>query len=1574
MKVTAVIRTRVTRAITFGASFIIGLTVLVMAAPRAMQLSVSSGKASQKEESKGAQLRVSHAELPLSFEPNLGQSERQVKFLSRGSGYKLFLTADEAVLLLEKSEANQEIRNPKLGGVQPDDLTLHSTVLTQNFSSAREQEQPGDPAVLAMRLVGASRRAPVRGLNEFPGMSNYFIGNDPANWHTNIPNYARVRYENIYPGIDLVYYGNQSRLEYDFVVAPGVDPGRITLAFEAQWRAQHKLHRPRLDHNGDLVINVNGREVRFRKPFVYQPTSEPGVQTPIEGKYVLRANNQIGFEVGQYDRSKLLVIDPVLLYSTYLGGNGYDQGFGVAVDGSGNIVLAGTTASTNFPTANPFQSLNAGGVDVFVTKFNPSGTSLVYSTYIGGRGGDSCEGLALDSSGDAYVTGFTNSPNFPTKNAIQNRKGIQNVFLSKLDPTGNLVFSTYYGGSQHDQAFGIALDSSGVYVVGNTTSPDYPTKNAFQAQNASGDDAFLTKFTLDGTSVIYSTYLGGAGGASLAYGVAVDSSQSAYMTGQTSTLSFPLMNPFQSQNTAAAGSVFVTKFTPTGNALVYSTYLGGTNTQSAGGIAVDSSGNAYVSGGTASVDFPTQNPLQAKIAGLFDVFVTKFNSSGSALVYSTYIGGAANELGGAITVDLLGNAYVAGYVLSRNFPTTPNAFQPTSGGNWDGFVLELNSAGSGLIYSSYLGGSGLDVANAIALDSSGNVYVTGSEGSTNFPITNNALQSTYGGGSSDAYLTVVGAVTTFPLTVSVTGTGTGTVTSSPIGINCGTICSATFASGTVALTANAGAGSTFAGWSGACSGAGICNVNMTAAQSVTATFATPTFSVLYNLGSNSGDPTNPTWPGIIAQGRDGNLYSTAPSALGGSNGAVFNFTPSGTVTVLTTFASGGAPQSGLTLGTDGNFYGTTFGCSVGGDGTIFNVTAGGTLSTLYPFTGGTDGKCPTAPPIQGSDGNFYGTATSSTTSGVYGSVYKFSTAGTGKFTKLHDFVNTDGAVPDAPLMQANTGILYGVTQSGGSNGGTGEVFTITTSGGFSVPFTFSGNNGHNSVAPLVQGSDGNFYGTAIQGGTSNTGVVFKITPSGTSTVLHNFVGSGDGASPYGGLVLASDGNFYGTTSQASASTGCGTIFRISNGNFQTLFTFPSDGSLGCGPQATLVQHTNGTLYGDTSAGGSTIGGVCPSGCGAFFSLNASLPPFVSLMPSSGKVNSTVGILGQGFTNSSVVAFNGVPASTVTLTGTTFLSATVPAGASTGFVTVTTGPTVLTSTVKYVVHNSWSSPTAMPVGVAAPAVGVINGNLYVVGGFQTSGGAPVSNTQVYNPTTNVWTTAAAIPTPVFAPASVVVGTSLYVIGGFEGSSATPTNLVQVYNSNANTWSTKSAMPTARGSVTAVLDGNALYVIGGNGSTLQLNTVEKYVPSTDTWTEEAPLLVGKSDLSAGLLGTTIVAADGFAASGDTGDNEGYNVSTNTWSSLTADPSPRNASCSGALTGLLFVAGGLNNSIPQTTTTVNESFNATSNKWTSQAAMPTAALWQGSAVANGLLYCFGGQASNQGAVINNVQIYQP
>jgi uncharacterized repeat protein (TIGR03803 family) len=1566
--------------ITLGMSLLVGLSMLIIAAPRVKQPSVSSSAATQIAESRTAQPKINRAKLPLSFEPNLGQTDSQVKFLARGSGYKLFLTTDEAVLQLKKSVSSQDIDRSKLAGVRAQDLTLGSTALSRNFSVGKQQDTAGDRAVLRMRLVGANRSAAITGLGKFPGTSNYFIGNDPTKWRTKVPNYARVQYESIYPGVDLVYYGSQSNLEYDFVVAPGADPGQINLAFEVQSQGQPKFDRARLD-NGDLVFDVDGREVRFHKPVVYQRTSKPGVQTPIEGSYVLRADNRVQFELGQYDRSKPLVIDPVLSYSTYLGGNDFDQAYGIAIDASGNILLAGTTASTNFPTANAFQSQLAGSDDAFVTKFNSSGTSLIYSTYIGGSSYDFCESLALSAAGNAYITGYTASHNFPTLNPVQpTNLGSQNIFMSQLDPNGNLVSSTFYGGSKYDTAYSIAVDSSGVYVVGNTTSTNYPTKNAFQPKIASAQDAFLTKFSTDGTAVLYSTYLGGTGGGSSAYSVTVDSAQSPYLAGQTHSPSFPTLNAYQATNKSKYGTVFVTKFAAAGNTLAYSTYLGGSNTESAGSIALDASDNAYIAGGTESIDFPTLNPFQAKIAGAYDVFVAKLNSSGNALVYSTYIGGTYNEFGDAIAVDSTGNAHVAGYVYSNNFPTV-NPFQLHNNGSWNAFVLELNSAGNALIYSSYLGGSMLDIADNITLDSSGNTWVTGAASSTDFPVTGNALQFTYGGGSDDAYLAQVSAVPTFPLTVSLAGTGTGTVTSSPSGINCGAVCSNTFISGTVTLTATPTNGSIFSGWSGACTGAGTCNVNLTSAQSVTATFTQPTFTALISFGTVSGnDPTNPKWPGIISQGLDGNLYSTTPTALGtGNRGALFYVTPSGTLTTLTnSFGTGSSPQSGLVFANDGNFYGTTYDCSFGGNGTIFRFTPGtDSLTTLYTFTGSKDGKCPTAPPILGSDGNFYGT-TYGVPGSVYGTVYQYATA-TGKVKPLHDFASTDGANPGAPVVQANTTnvLFYGVTQMGGSTGANdGNFFSVSSSGTFSVPLAFSGSNGQNSLAPLVEGSDGNFYGTTVGGGANGLGEVFKMTPGGKITILHSFAGTTDGAFPYGGLALASDGNFYGTTSQATSTSGCGTIYKVTSGGaFSALFTFPSNGSSGCNPQTTLVQHTNGTLYGDTNTGGSTVGGVCAAGCGTFFSFNYGLPAFITLQMTSGSVGSTVGILGQGFTSSSVVEFNGVPATTVVLTGTTYLTATVPAGASTGFVTVTTGGTTLTSLVKYTVHNSWTSGAPIPVPVAGAASGVINGNVYVVGGIQTSGGSPVNNNQEYIPTTNTWTTAPPIPTPVYGAASAVYGFNLLVIGGFETSSGTPTNLVQEYTLGTNSWSTLAAMPTARGNATAVVDGNVIYVFGGVGTSGVVNNLEAYAPLTNVWAEEAPLPTAKSGAAGGLLAAAVVAADGATASGVTGDNRGYKQSNNSWVTLASDANPRSGSCGGALSGMsttLYVAGGLTSA--QSASTLNESYNFTTNSWTSLASMPTAAFGQASSIGNGVLYCIGGQTSTSGAPINNVQIYQP
>jgi uncharacterized repeat protein (TIGR03803 family) len=462
-----------------------------------------------------------------------------------------------------------------------------------------------------------------------------------------------------------------------------------------------------------------------------------------------------------------------------------------------------------------------------------------------------------------------------------------------------------------------------------------------------------------------------------------------------------------------------------------------------------------------------------------------------------------------------------------------------------------------------------------------------------------------------------------------------------------------------------------------------------------AAHAQATYKVLYNFGIKSSDPFNPVNSGIIAQGRDGNLYSTAPQGgTGGGQGVVFKITPAGKLTVLNSSKTVLFPSGGLTLGTDGNFYGTN---SAGGfgPGNIFRVTAGGTMTTLHSFT--LNG--PSAPPIQGIDGNFYGTSVND--GNGFGTVYKITPSGT--FTVLHSFADgTDAAFPLAPLVQATNGSFYGTTEAGGSFN-EGNVFKITASGTFTTLFTFDDTHGGNPFDALIQGSDGNFYGTAKLHGAGSLGVVFKMTSAGAITVLHNFAGTGDGSDPVGGVVQATDGNLYGTTSMATGNSGCGTIFRISTGgkNFATLFTFPSDGSKGCNPLVTLVQHTNGILYGDTNGGGTGN-----NNHGVFYSLSASLPPFVSLLPYSGKVGKTIEFLGQGFTSSTTVSFNGTAATPAVKSG-TYLTAAVPSGATTGFVTVTTSSGTLTSNKKFRVTPQITGfkPTSGPVGTLVTITGV-----------------------------------------------------------------------------------------------------------------------------------------------------------------------------------------------------------------------------------------------------------------------------
>jgi hypothetical protein len=602
--------------------------------------------------------------------------------------------------------------------------------------------------VVRLKLVGSSSRAKPVGFEELPGKSNYFIGSDPSRWRTNVPLYGKVRYRQVYPGIDLVYYGNQGQLEYDWIVAPGADAGSIRMAVEGAGEMK-------ADEGGDVVVRVGEGEVRLKKPVVYQEGGSG--RNEVAGRFAIRDGSEIGFELGTYDRRRPLVIDPVLVYSTYHGGNGQDIGYGIAVDVAGNAYVTGETGSTDFPVASPRQPASGGGMDAFVTKLNASGSALVYSTYHGGSGDDVGHGIAVDGAGNAYVTGETRSTNFPTASPRQPAfgGGTHDAFVTKLNASGSaLVYSTYHGGNGVDRGKEIAVDGAGnAYVTGVTGSTDFPMANPLQPAYGGGADAFLTKLNASGSALVYSTYHGGSGG-DLGHGIAVDPAGNAYVTGETSSTDFPTANPRQP---ASGGGMdaFVTKLNTSGSALVYSTYHGGSGGDVGHGIAVDGAGNAYVTGETSSTNFPTASPRQPIFGGgLRDAFVTKLNALGSALVYSTYHGGSGGDLGHGIAVDPAGNAYVTGETTSTNFPTA-NPPQPAYGGGNDAFVTKLNALGSALVYSTYNGGSGGDVGHGIAVDGAGNAYVTGYTGSPNFPMAN-PLQPAFGGGNTDAFVTKIG--------------------------------------------------------------------------------------------------------------------------------------------------------------------------------------------------------------------------------------------------------------------------------------------------------------------------------------------------------------------------------------------------------------------------------------------------------------------------------------------------------------------------------------------------------------------------------------------------------------------------------------------------------------------------------------------------------------------------------------------------------------------------------------------------------------------------------------------------
>lgn len=726
------------------------------------------------------EVNEAYGKVSVYFEANRGQHDARVRYTARTADHALFLTATEAVYVLS------EPRSPtQMTPLQADVRQLE-----------KERAIPRRAVALWMRMVGANADSKLAESKELPGKLNYLNNNE---WKTDVPTYQGIRMNGVYEGIDVVWQGrSQSEVQYDFIVSPNANSQQI------EWEIDG-AEEIRLSADGDLIIKTEVGELRQRKPFTYQETD--GVRTEIASSYELRSDKRVGFSVGSYDTSKTLTIDPSvnlgsLSYSTLLGSPANENVYAVAVDSSGSVYITGETGSATFPTvAGGFDITHNGNFDAFVSKLNPAGTALVYSTFIGGNDADVGIDITVDSAGSAYVTGSTSSAAFPTTpgafDTEHNGTLGNDVFITKLNADGSgLVYSTFLGGVNHDLGIGIAVDPAGnAFVTGRTGSLNFPQVLGIYGFFGPFFNGFVTKINAAGSGLIYSTFFGGTGNEFTngqdgeIGGIAIDSAGNAYVTGSTSSSDFPTTAGAFDNTFGGGEEIFVLKLGFNGTALSvpYATFIGGSGHDYASGIVVDSSGNAYITGTTHTpfappAPFPTTaGAFDTTLNGTRDGFVSKLNPAGSTLVYSTLIGGSGNDASLGIALDSTNNALITGHTLSSDFPSTAGAYDPTYNGGEDVFVTKVDKSGSALVASTFIGGGGGEIAKSIAVDSSDGVIITGiASSSTVYPTTPGVLQPLHQGGSVDLFITKFpGADPPPPPTITPTPIITPTPTPTP---------------------------------------------------------------------------------------------------------------------------------------------------------------------------------------------------------------------------------------------------------------------------------------------------------------------------------------------------------------------------------------------------------------------------------------------------------------------------------------------------------------------------------------------------------------------------------------------------------------------------------------------------------------------------------------------------------------------------------------------------------------------------------------------------------------------------